>query len=118
MHAPRTVAARLCQRIVEMAAKRKMSVILCTPTAVVPVWMVQKYPEVMLTGKRFGGRRHALHLHPRVQDFTRKVVTQLADRLGNLPDRRRRIALAVEDEDGGIQEAVPDEFDVVGGCHG
>ncbi len=70
---------------VELAARRKLKIILCTPTAVVPVWMAQKYPEIMLTGKRFGGRRHALHLHSRVREFTTKVVTQLAERLGDHP---------------------------------
>jgi len=70
---------------VEMAAKRKMDVILCTPTAVLPIWMVDKHPEIFLTGHRFGGRRHGNHLLPVLQDYSRKVTEKLAERFGSHP---------------------------------
>jgi len=68
---------------VELAAKRKMEVILCTPTAVLPVWMVDKHPDILLSGYRFGGRRHGNHLHPALLDYTRKVVEKMAERFGD-----------------------------------
>ncbi len=68
---------------VEMAAKRKMAVILCTPTAVLPIWMVEKHPDILFTGHRFGGRRHGNHLHPALQDYSRKVTQAMADRFGD-----------------------------------
>jgi beta-galactosidase len=70
---------------VTLAQKRKMDVILCTPTAVLPGWFFDRHPDAFLTGKRFGGRRHANHLHPAVQDVSRKVVTAMAERFGDHP---------------------------------
>src|SRR5256714_14477102 len=35
------------ERSVELAAKRKLDVILCTPTAAPPVWLCEKYPEIL-----------------------------------------------------------------------
>jgi beta-galactosidase len=75
---------------VEMAAKRKMGVILCTPTAAPPIWLVERHPDVLPvddTGrrKRFGGRRHYSPTSPAMRDATRRVVTALADRFGNHP---------------------------------
>ncbi len=69
----------------EMAAKRKLDVILCTPTAVLPVWMVDKHPEILITGHRFGGRRHGNHLLPALQDYSRKVVQAMVDRFADHP---------------------------------
>ena len=48
---------------VNLAAKYKLKVIMCTPTACPPAWLVTKYPEVMLvtnTGERgeHGSRMH------------------------------------------------------------
>ena len=49
---------------IDMAAKRKLDVILCTPTAAPPVWLTQQHPEVLgvfgddRTTDRHGGRRH------------------------------------------------------------
>jgi beta-galactosidase len=68
---------------VEMAARRDMQVILATPTAVLPVWMVEKHPDILYSHERFGGRRHGCHTSPVLADYTRKVVRQLADRYGD-----------------------------------
>lgn len=70
---------------VEMAAKRKMEVILCTPTCVPPVWLVDTYPEICLqsedgTRVRHGGRRHGNPTSLRYQEATFNIVSALADR--------------------------------------
>lgn len=70
---------------IRLAAERRMDVILCTPTAVLPVWMVERDPAVLFTGLRFGGRRHANHLHPLVRDRSRIVAEVMAKRFGNHP---------------------------------
>lgn len=69
---------RLCQ-------ERGLDVILCTPTAIIPVWLAEKHPDVFFTGNRFGGRRHANQLHPVYQERSRKVVEVLANRFGDHP---------------------------------
>src|SRR5687768_14841507 len=48
---------------VELARSHKQDVILCTPTASPPVWLVEQHPDVLpvdANGRpaRFGGRRH------------------------------------------------------------
>lgn len=75
---------------VEMAAKRKLDVILCTPTAVSPIWLVQKHPEVLLedehgTPARVGGRRHYSPTSPALHEATTRIVTALVDRFGHHP---------------------------------
>jgi len=68
-----------------LATERDLDVILCTPTAVIPAWMAQKHPDIFITGQRFGGRRHANHLHPVYVEESCKVATQLASRFGRHP---------------------------------
>jgi beta-galactosidase len=75
---------------VEMAAKRKIGVILCTPTASPPIWLVEKYPDVLPlddTGRRtrFGGRRHYSPTSPAMKDATARIVSALAQRFGKHP---------------------------------
>lgn len=72
---------------VEMAAKRKLAVILCTPTAAPPIWLSQEHPETLPvdchgTRARFGGRRHYTPTSPALHEAARRIVTALADRFG------------------------------------
>jgi beta-galactosidase len=71
--------------VIALAKDRGLDVILCTPTAVLPVWLAEKHPDVFFSGGRFGGRRHANHLHPVVRERTAKVVRALAERYGQAP---------------------------------
>lgn len=70
---------------VEMARARRLDVILCTPTAVMPAWMAQQHPDLLITGTRFGGRRHAVHTSPRFREYSRRVVSKLAEAFGDHP---------------------------------
>lgn len=75
---------------VEMAHKRDLKVILCTPTASPPIWLVQKHPEILPVGRtgevgRFGGRRHYNPLVPAMVEATKRIVTALAERFANHP---------------------------------
>jgi beta-galactosidase len=72
-------------RCVQLAQSRSLDVILCTPSAVVPSWLVRMDPSVLFTSERFGGRRHANHLHPLVQERVAKVVGKLASEFGAHP---------------------------------
>jgi beta-galactosidase len=74
----------------ELARRRKLDVILCTPTAAPPIWLSQQFPQTlpMLEGNvpgRFGGRRHYNPLSPELRDATRRIVTAMAERFGNHP---------------------------------
>lgn len=75
---------------VEMAAARKMSVILCTPTAVPPIWLVKQHPTICIKQdngqpQRHGGRRHGSPTSPEYIEASKKIVQALADRFGNHP---------------------------------
>jgi beta-galactosidase len=81
-----------------LAGERNLDVILCTPSAVVPAWMVDKYPDVLHTGNRFGGRRHANQLHPAYIEKSVAVAREMATRFGSHP---RVIGFQIDNELGG-----------------
>jgi len=76
---------------VELAAARKLDVILCTPTAAPPVWLTDQYPEVLGRNEhgspltRHGGRRHYIPTSLRMQEASLRIVTALAERFGDHP---------------------------------
>lgn len=70
-------------RFLEIANNKGMKVIFCTPTATPPAWLTHKYPEVLNarvdgTLIRHGLRRHYTYNSALYQEFTRKIVTQIA----------------------------------------
>ncbi len=70
-------------RFLDLAYKKGMQVIFCTPTAAPPVWLTHKYPEVLnvsRTGVRYehGERRHYNYNSPVYQEKTRIIVEQSA----------------------------------------
>ncbi len=72
---------------IEMAAKRKLDVILCTPTAAPPVWLSRDFPETLGADEfgrplPFGGRRHYNPNSPRIREAAARIVTAMADRYG------------------------------------
>lgn len=75
------------EQVVELCGKRKLDVILCTPTAAPPIWLVDQYPEVLPvdqhgTRRRFGGRRHYNPLSVRLHEATHRIVSAMAERFG------------------------------------
>ena len=77
-------------RSLELAAKYKLKVIMCTSTATPPVWLVRKYPEVLATdedGKQMdhGARQHATFSSNFYREYSMKMIAELAKRYGNDP---------------------------------
>jgi beta-galactosidase len=75
-------------RALQLAAKYKLKVVMCTPTATPPVWLVRKYPEVLVTdedGTRMdhGGRQHATFSSAFYRQYSLKLIEQLASRYGH-----------------------------------
>ncbi|MCL2741270.1 MAG: beta-galactosidase [Oscillospiraceae bacterium] len=61
--------------------------LLCTPTANPPIWMVEKYPEIMYVDNRgvtrpFGGRRHYCYNSPAYRGHCARIASELARRYG------------------------------------
>jgi beta-galactosidase len=81
----------LFDEAIQLLDQYGIQVVLGTPTATPPAWLVQKHPEILLIDESghpvsFGGRRHYSVHSPVYHDYTRKVVTQLAQHYGQ--DRR------------------------------
>ena len=75
-------------RVVELAGKNGLKVILCTPTPTPPVWLVKKHPEVLVVddyGRRMehGTRQHATWSSELYLTYAEKIIDQLARRYGN-----------------------------------
>lgn len=67
----------------EIAHKKGMKVIFCTPTATPPAWLTHKYPEVLnarLDGVLFrhGNRQHYTYNSSKYQELTSRIVEKLA----------------------------------------
>jgi beta-galactosidase len=74
----------------EEASRYGLDVILCTPTACPPVWLVEKYPDVLPVnneGRRmvFGKRQHRCYNSPAYLEYTRRIVTAMVQRYGKHP---------------------------------
>lgn len=74
-------------RVIELASKHSIKVIMCTPTATPPVWLTKKYPEVLLTKENgqkaiHGTREHYSWSSRKYRELTEKIVTEMAKRYG------------------------------------
>lgn len=74
-------------KAVEIAAKHKLGIIMCTSTATPPVWLVRKHPDVlqkMEDGNSFdhGSRQHASFSSEYYRAYSLKMIEELAKRYG------------------------------------
>lgn len=75
-------------KAVELAAKHNLKVIMCTSSATPPVWLVRKYPEVlveMATGQTAeqGTRTHGSWSSPKYRELVAKLDAAQAKHYGN-----------------------------------
>jgi len=71
-------------RVISVLAFHDIRVVLGTPTASPPPWLMTKHPEVFLVredGRRvtFGNRREYCPNSPVYHDYTRRIVTEMAE---------------------------------------
>jgi beta-galactosidase len=74
-------------RAVELAAKYKIKVIMCTSTATPPVWLTRKHPEILLKNENgtfmdHGGRQHASFSSNYYRQYSIKMIEALAKHYG------------------------------------
>jgi beta-galactosidase len=77
-------------KTLETAEKLKIKVILGTPTATPPKWLVDEHPEILPVDengrvKNFGSRRHYCFSSPVYREEVKRIVTIIAKRYGNHP---------------------------------
>ena len=75
----------------DMLNKYGIKVILGTPTAGPPLWMTQKYPEILCVdenGKQaiHGSRQHHNHTSPKYLEFCRRITERMADEFKDYPN--------------------------------
>ena len=74
-------------RAVETLGEAGLKVILCTPTAAPPKWLVDLYPEILPvaedgTVRKFGARRHYCFSSPRYREEAARITRAVAERYG------------------------------------
>ncbi|BDP43278.1 beta-galactosidase (plasmid) [Deinococcus aetherius] len=74
----------------ETYAAAGLQVVLCTPTAAPPAWLIAQHPEVLPQGragelKTFGSRRHYDPSSPVFRDHSRRITRAMAERYGEHP---------------------------------
>lgn len=72
----------------ELAAKYKLKVIMCTSTATPPVWLVRKHPDILATNEDgskmdHGSRQHASFSNNYYRSYSMKMIAELAKKYGN-----------------------------------
>ena len=77
-------------RAIETLAEAGLQVVMCTPTATPPKWLVDAYPDVLAvdaTGapRRFGSRRHYCFSSPTYRRESARITEAVAVRYGGHP---------------------------------
>jgi|LSQX01.1.fsa_nt_gb beta-galactosidase len=70
--------------VIDILSRERISVILCTPTACPPIWLVEKHPEILYVDNRgmvrpFGGRRHYCYTNELYREYCRKITRVIAE---------------------------------------
>ncbi|MEA2583903.1 MAG: beta-galactosidase [Thermomicrobiales bacterium] len=65
-------------------------IVMCTPTATPPAWLIRKHPEILPVGKdghirNFGSRKHYDHASPIYREHSRRITRAVAERYGQHP---------------------------------
>ncbi len=76
---------------VDTLGKCQIKTLLCTPTAAIPKWMFDQYPDIMQvteTGQRkpYGKRRQACLNNETYRNYSVKIAEQLANTFTNNPN--------------------------------
>ena len=77
-------------KVIDLAAKYKLKVIIGTPTAISPVWMGIKYPEIYVMDANYqraehGTRANSSLSNPVFREFSIKIIKELGKRYGKNP---------------------------------
>ena len=78
------------EKIIDKLFENGIYVILSTPTAAMPQWLVQQYPEVLQTNEDrvqnlSGGRHNFCYSSPIMQKKTQMINEKLSEKFGNHP---------------------------------
>jgi beta-galactosidase len=79
------------ERVIRLAEKHHVTIVLGTPTAAPPAWLTQKYPDTLRVesdGRRVphGNRAHGSVTSQRYRQFCRRIAEEMAKRFGHEPN--------------------------------
>ena len=74
--------------VVDKMGRAGIATIIGTPTGYLPIWLTEKYPEILFVmdnGREIphGGRRHYCPQNKTYRDYCAKIVTKMAQEFGN-----------------------------------
>lgn len=77
-------------KAIETLAAEGLEIVLGTPTAAPPRWLIDLHPEILPVDRdgnvrKFGSRRHYTVVSPKLHEATRRIVTAMAERYGAHP---------------------------------
>lgn len=77
-------------KAVSLAANQGLKIILCTPTATIPAWMGEKYPDIYLTDSRLmkgehGSRQNNSLVNNKYIESSARIVRKMAQHYGKNP---------------------------------
>ncbi len=75
---------------IAVLADAGLQVVLCTPTATPPAWLVRQHPEILPWDaqgrvRNFGSRKHYDHASPIYREHSRRITRAIAGRYGQHP---------------------------------
>ncbi|GAB4523070.1 MAG: beta-galactosidase [Anaerolineae bacterium] len=81
----------LFDEAIQVLADHGINVILCTPTAAMPAWVEQKYPEVNVVDAKglrryWGARKNWCYSNPKMRELSRNITRALAEHYANHPN--------------------------------
>jgi beta-galactosidase len=77
-------------RAIDVLADAGLKVVMCTPTATPPKWLIDLHPDILPVGadgrpRAFGSRRHYDFSSPSYFEASQKICTAVAERYGKHP---------------------------------
>ena len=81
---------RWLDRAIETLHAAGLGIVLCTPTATPPKWLVDAHPDILASDlqgqpRQFGSRRHYCFSSPRYRAESRRITQAVAERYGQHP---------------------------------
>lgn len=91
---------------IAMAQDYGIEIILGTPTACPPIWLVEEYEEILPVNKEgrrsgFGARQHRCYNSPKYLEYAGNIVDKMGERYGKHPNV---VAWQIDNELGGEQK--------------
>lgn len=89
-------------RVIAMAKKKGLAVIMGTPTATIPAWLAQKHPDILSqfeNGQKrvFGGRHVCCYNSPVLYEYSEKIIRAL---VGHYKNESQIVAWQLDNEIG------------------